>query len=103
MRAAARSGAAIRVVGDGWNAVELPANVTALPLAPYADMLELAGHSRICLDASSYPDGANDRIFNYALNRAVCITNSRNWIEQCFVPEQGVHFYQSSRVKPPMR
>lgn len=93
--AAARSGAGIRVVGGGWDAIDLPANVTVQPLTPYAETLELAGRSRICLDASSYPDGANDRIFNYALNRAVCLTNSRNWVESCFGNDQGVHYYQS--------
>ena len=97
--AAARSGAKLHLVGSGWGQIELPSNVTALPLILYAGMLDLAGRSRICLDASSYPDGANDRVFNYALNRAVCLTNSRQWVEQCFGRDQGMHFYPSSEAQ----
>ena len=97
--AAARSGVDITVIGNGWDTIELPANISVLPPTYYEDVLQLVGRSRICLDASSYPHGANDRIFNYALNRAVCLTNSRSWVERCFGPEQGMHFYQSAETQ----
>lgn len=91
--AAARSGASIHVVGGGWEKIELPANVTVLPLMSYAGMLDLAGRSRLCIDSSSYPHGANDRIFNYALNGTPCLTNSRKWVEPYFGQDQGMQFY----------
>ena len=99
VRAAAQSGVQIHVVGGGWDKIELPANVTVLPLMRYAGMLELAGRARLCIDSSSYPDGANDRIFNYALNGTPCLTNSRNWVESHFGPGQGMHFYLGAETQ----
>ncbi len=93
VRAAARSGARIHVVGGGWDQIELPGNVSLLPLMSYAGMLDLAGRSRLCIDSSSYPYGANDRIFNYALNGTPCLTNSRKWVEPYFGQDQGMHYY----------
>jgi glycosyltransferase involved in cell wall biosynthesis len=97
--AAARSGARMHVVGGGWDKVALPDNVSIAEQETYPGMLALAGRSRICLDASSYPGGANDRVFNYALNGAACLTNSRQWLSQCFGRDEGMHFYQSTDTR----
>jgi hypothetical protein len=79
---AALAGAGIRmlVVGRNWDRIALPANVERRPPLAYEEMFRLAGRSRICIDASTYLSGANDRVFNYALNGAVCFTNAAGYL-----------------------
>lgn len=60
----ASAGVPLTVVGAGWDQVQLPHNVTLLPSTDYDGFLALAGRSKICLDASSYPGGLNDRVLN---------------------------------------
>lgn len=91
--ALARSGIRLQVVGDGWAKIELPANVVLGEKTDYAGMFQLAARAKICLDASSYLNGANDRIFSYALNRAVCFTNASGYLRQVFGENAGVYFY----------
>src|SRR5579859_6297158 len=69
--ALARSGVRMRVVGRGWDKVGLPANVEFGTETSYEDFFRLAAQAKICLDASTYLHGANDRVFSYALSRAV--------------------------------
>jgi hypothetical protein len=78
--AMASAGLRLVVVGRGWERVALPANAKCLAPLDYDDMFKLAGRSRICLDASTYLNGANDRVFNYALNGAVCFTNATGYL-----------------------
>jgi hypothetical protein len=76
----ARSGVRIHIVGKGWNWLLPAANVIVHEPVPYDAMLRLAGAARICIDASTYLDGANDRVFSYAVNGPssgrikVCVT-----------------------------
>ena len=91
--ALARSGLHMRVVGKGWNAVTLPANVEWAAATDYDGMFRLAGQAKICLDASTYLDGANDRVFSYALNRAVCFTNASGYLRQLFGEDGGIGFF----------
>ena len=94
VRAAAASGATIHVVGAGWDTIELPANVVChTPTADYEGLFALAGRARICLDVSSYPDGANDRVFSYSLNRAVCLSNAAGYLAGAYRDSGGVQFY----------
>ena len=78
--ALARSGVRMRVVGSGWDTVDLPANTVRTPSLDYEGLFRLAGQAKICLDASTYLDGANDRVFNYAMNGAVCFTNAAGYL-----------------------
>ena len=95
--ALARSGVRMRVVGKGWDAVDLPANVERTAQTDYEGLFRLAGQARICLDASTYLDGANDRVFSYALNGAVCFTNSAGYLQRQF-GGGGMRFYSMRRL-----
>ncbi len=91
--ALAGSGVRMRVIGRGWDGVDLPANVGFGAETDYAGLFRLAGQAKICLDASTYLDGANDRVFSYALNRAVCFTNAAGYLRGVFGSEDGMRFY----------
>lgn len=91
--ALAGSGLRMLVVGRGWESIDLPACVEHRPAIEYESLLRLAGRARICLDSSTYLDGANDRIFTYALNGAVCFTNAAGYLRSQFSGDDGVRFY----------
>jgi Glycosyl transferases group 1 len=78
--AVARTGARMRIAGGGWEKFALPSTVELGPETGYDGFFRLAGKAKICLDASTYLDGANDRVFSYALNRAVCFTNAAGYL-----------------------
>ena len=96
VRAAAASGAIVHVVGDGWESVALPENVALHPFVNYADFLAMAAQARISLDASTYRHGANDRVFNYAMNNAVCFTNAAGFLGEVFGRDGGMHFHSEA-------
>jgi len=99
VRAAASSGTTVHVLGEGWSEVALPDNVVLHPHSKdYGGLLAMAGMSRICLDSSSYIGGANDRLFNYAVNRAYCVTNASAFPREVFGDDGGVGFYSMSRL-----
>lgn len=89
----ARSGVRMRVIGRGWGKVALPPNVELGAETDYDGFFRLAGQAKICLDASTYLDGANDRVFSYALNRAVCFTNAARYVRRSFGEDDGMRFY----------
>jgi glycosyltransferase involved in cell wall biosynthesis len=89
----ARSGVRMRVTGNGWDAIALPANVELGGETDYDGMFRLAARAKICLDASTYVDGVNDRVFSYALNGAVTFTNAAGYLRDAFGEENGLHFY----------
>ena len=89
----ARSGIHMRVIGKGWDKIGLPANVELGAETDYDGFFRLAGQAKICLDASTYLDGANDRVFSYALNRAVCFTNAASYLRRAFGKNDGMRFY----------
>ncbi|CAN0492509.1 unnamed protein product, partial [Phaeothamnion confervicola] len=60
----ARSGVRMQVVGRGWDQLNLPANVRFTATTNYEDFFLLAGRAKICVDASTYLDGVNDRVFS---------------------------------------
>ena len=91
--ALARSGVRMRVVGRGWDKVGLPGNVEVAAETDYDGFFRLAGQAKICLDASTYLDGANDRVFSYALSRAVCFTNAAGYLRPAFGEDNGMRFY----------
>jgi hypothetical protein len=91
--ALAGSGVRMRVVGKGWDRVGLPANVEIGAQTDYEGFFGLAGRAKICLDASTYLDGANDRVFSYALNRAVCFTNASGYLRRIFGDHGGMRFF----------
>jgi glycosyl transferase family 1 len=93
----ARSGVRMRVVGAGWDALDLPANVERTPQTDYEGLFRLAGRARICLDASTYLDGANDRVFGYAQNGAVCFTNAAGYLRREF-GDGSMRFYSMARL-----
>ncbi|MSP96749.1 MAG: hypothetical protein EXR29_05870 [Betaproteobacteria bacterium] len=96
---AAATGVAVHVVGKGWDMVDLPASVVQHAATDYEGMMTMAGRARICLDVSTYPGGANDRVFNYSLNRAVCMTNAGGYLSEVYGDSGGVQFYSLSSPK----
>ena len=96
--ALARSGIQLHIVGNGWGRIELPANVTVVPAVDYEGMFRLAAQAKICLDASTYLDGVNDRAFSYALNRSVCFTNAAGYLKGAVGEEGGMHFYSMGNL-----
>ena len=93
VRAAAASGVAMHVVGNGWEQAGLPGNVSLHPHVDYHALLDWVARAQVCLDASTYPQGANDRVFNYMLNGAVTFTNARGFLGQVYGPQDGLQFY----------
>jgi hypothetical protein len=91
--ALARSGVRMRVVGEGWDRIALPANVELARKTDYDGLFRLAGQAKICLDASTYLDGVNDRVFSYAVNRAVCFTNASGYLRQSAGEDGGILFF----------
>ncbi len=92
--ALAGAGIRMQVVGKGWEMVGLPANVSVQAHTDYEGMFRLAARAKICLDVSTYLDGANDRVFSYALNRSVCFTNASGYLGGAMGEQGGVHFYR---------
>lgn len=102
VRAAAASGAALRVVGSGWDEVALPPNVMVQTRVDYEAFLALAAQARICVDASTYRHGANDRVFNYTANGAVCFTNATGYLAGSFATGGdggGLHSYSTLQLE----
>jgi hypothetical protein len=91
--ALAQSGLRMRVVGNGWDTVTLPVSVELRGPTDYDGLFDLAAQAKICLDASTYFDGANDRVFSYALNGAVCFTNASGYLRQVFGEDGGMRFF----------
>ena len=91
--ALARSGVRMRVVGNGWDKIALPGNVELVAETDYDGFFRLAGQAKICLDVSTYLDGANDRVFSYGLSRAVCFTNAAGYLRPAFGEDNGIRFY----------
>jgi hypothetical protein len=88
-----RAGVRLQVVGEGWRGVALPPSVRVHPATDYAGLFGFAGRAKICLDASTYIDGANDRVFSYGLNRAVCFTNASGFLRGAVGEDGGLRFY----------
>ena len=97
--ALAKSGLPLRVVGKGWGNVDLPTNVTVQAPTDYQGFLQLAGMSKICVDASTYVDGVNDRVFSYAVNGAVCFTNAAGYLRPIVGDDVGIRFYSMLRLQ----
>lgn len=93
VRAIAQTGVGMHVVGEGWRVVDLPPNVSVHAALPYDRFLALAGKAKICLDCSTYPGGANDRVFNYTLNGAVCFTNAAEFSAKVLGHDRGLRVY----------
>jgi hypothetical protein len=91
--ALARAGVRMRIVGKEWNRLALPANVEVQEPTDYEGFFRLAGSARVCLDASTYLDGANDRVFAYAVNGAVCFTNASGYLRPAAGEASGICFY----------
>ncbi len=96
--AIARTGTRMLVVGKEWSRVPLPTNVQFGRETDYEGLFRLAARARICLDASTYLDGANDRVFSYTLNRAVCFTNAAGYLRGAFDLEAGMRFYSMQNL-----
>ncbi|HVY06197.1 MAG TPA: glycosyltransferase [Burkholderiales bacterium] len=93
MSSLAGSGLSLCIAGKGWEVLDMPANVQRVKGTDYEGLFRLAAQAKICIDASTYLNGANDRVFSYGLNRAVCFTNASGYLREVFGAGQGVHFY----------
>jgi hypothetical protein len=90
--ALAAAGVRMRMIGGNWSATTLPGNVVIEAETSYDGMFRLAARAKICLDASTYLDGVNDRIFGYSLNGAMCVTNAAGYLRDAF-GEGEIGFY----------
>ncbi len=100
VRSAAASGLRMTIVGEGWEAHDRhhwPSTVTIRPPLSYEEFFVLAGRSKMALDASTYLNGANDRIFNLLVNRCLPVSNARGWLEKEFAG-QGMRFYSMKHL-----
>ncbi len=88
----AASGVRMNLVGAGWNVAALPGNVDIESETDYEVLFRRAARAKICLDASTFLDGANDRVFSYSLNGAVCVTNAAGYLRDAF-GEGEIGFY----------
>ena len=50
----------------------------------YRVYLDLIGDARICLDASTYLDGATDRVVQFAINGTVFFSNAQTYLREAF-------------------
>jgi len=91
--AVARSGVNLLVVGRGWESLRLPGNVKIIAQTDYEGLFRLAARAKVSLDASTYIDGVNDRVFSYALNHSVCFTNATGLLRTLIGEERGIFFY----------
>lgn len=91
--ALAKSCVPLHVVGQGWRQLELPVTVQVQDSTDYRGFLQLAATARIGLDASTYLDGVNDRVFSYAVNEAVCFTNAAGYLRGMVGDDAGIRFY----------
>ena len=80
----AASGLPIEVYGNGWESAGLPANARTHAAMDYRVYLDLIGDARICLDASTYLDGANDRVVQFAINGTVFFSNAQTYLREAF-------------------
>jgi hypothetical protein len=95
----ARSGVRIHIVGRGWDWLASSHHVSVQPPVPYDGMLRLAGAARICIDASTYLEGVNDRVFSYAVNGAVCFTNASGYLRAEIGEDQGMRYYSLTNLE----
>jgi len=96
--AAAKSGARFCVVGESWNGLELPANVSWRAAMDYDGVLELYGRSKVCLEASTYLGGASDRVFGITVNGAMCVTNTDRYLAPTYGPDGAITFYSLQQL-----
>jgi hypothetical protein len=96
--ALAQAGLRIHVVGKDWRRLALPPDVELQEPTDYEGIFRLAGAAKICLDASTYLDGANDRVFSYAVNRALCFTNAAGYLRSALGEDRGLRFYSFRRL-----
>lgn len=89
----------LHVVGKGWHDIDLPATVKLHDQTDYQGFLRVASTAQICLDASTYLDGVNDRVFSYAVNGAVCFTNAAGYLRPLLGDDAGIRFYSMLNVK----
>jgi glycosyltransferase involved in cell wall biosynthesis len=91
--ALARSGARMQIVGKGWRHVAFPGNARCTEQIDYDGLFQRAARAKICLDASTYLDGVNDRVFSYAASGAACFTNAAGYLRHAMGDDGGVRFY----------
>lgn len=91
--ALAKSGLRLHVVGNEWRNLDLPATVKVQESTDYQGFLGLASTAKICVDASTYLDGVNDRVFSYAVNGAICYTNAGGYLRPMVGDDASIRFY----------
>ncbi len=87
----AAAGLPIEVYGSGWDGVALPGNVNVHPATDYRAYMDRIGDARICLDASTYLGGANDRVVQFAINGTVFFSNAREYLHEAFGEDAGFY------------
>ncbi len=99
VQAAARAGARLCVVGQGWKDVNLPDTVTLMEPTDYDGFFRLMGRAKICLDVSTYVGGANDRVFSISVNGAICVTNAERYLGQWYGADSAMVYYSTQRLQ----
>ena len=96
--ALAQTGVRMQVVGAGWDALGLPSTVAITEVTDYDGIFRLAAQAKVCLDASTYLDGVNDRVFSYAINKSVCFTNANGYLRDVPDGSAGLRFQEKQRL-----
>ena len=96
VKAIADGGIPIRVIGKGWEKLEMrhPENITMLPQCDSMGCLDAICDAKLSLNVMPwFRDGAHDRIFNSMLCGSVCITDPSVYLIQELSEGQGVSYY----------
>jgi hypothetical protein len=57
----------------------------------YKVYMGLIGSARVCLDASTYIGGANDRVVQFAVNGTVFFSNAKAYLREAFGDAAGFY------------
>lgn len=94
VRTLVNAGIPVHVVGKGWEELEDVRHPECLKLhsqTASVTCLEMLADAKVSLNVMPwFKDGAHDRVFNYILNGAVCVTDPSCYLEEELHEGEGV-------------
>lgn len=90
-------GLPLEVYGNGWEQVELGPTVRIHPPIDYNTYLDLIGNSKLCIDVSTYLNGANDRAVQFAINGSAFISNAPGYLRESF--GDAASYYSPAHIR----
>lgn len=97
----ADSGIKVHTYGAGWEQLECkhPENIIAAGNVDSQTCLDKISQSKISVNVMPwFKDGAHDRIFNSMLNGAVVLSDTSNYLKECFVDKSDLFFFELRRI-----